>query len=128
LVLIVDDDEGIRGAVADILDDEGFSTAQATNGADALDFLADADGSPTVILLDLMMPVLDGWTFCKIRQGVRSLMEIPVIAVSAGSMVGNREPLRVDATLAKPFDPDELAWLTNRIARRGLSLPRPPGS
>jgi CheY-like chemotaxis protein len=126
LVLIVDDDEGIRGAVADILDEEGFRTAQATDGADALNFLADADGPPTVILLDLMMPVLDGWTFCKIRQGVQSLLEIPVIAVSAGSMVGSCEPLRVDATLAKPFDPDELTWLTTRMAGRRISLLRRP--
>jgi CheY-like chemotaxis protein len=127
LVLIVDDDEGIRAAVAEILVDEGFRTAQATDGVDALNFLADVDGSPTVILLDLMMPILDGWTFCKIRQGIQSLMKIPVIAVSAGSMVGNREPLRVDATLAKPFDPDELAWLTNRIAGRWIPLSRHPG-
>jgi two-component system, OmpR family, response regulator len=128
LVLIVDDDQGIRGAVADILEDEGFRTAQATDGADALNFLADADGAPTVILLDLMMPVLDGWAFCKIRQGIQSLMEIPVIAVSAGSMLGNREPLRVDATLGKPFDPDELTWLTIRMAGRRISLPRRRGA
>jgi CheY-like chemotaxis protein len=128
LVLIVDDDDGIRGAVADILDEEGFRTAQAANGADALNLLAEADGAPTVILLDLMMPVLDGWTFCKIRQGVQSLMQIPVIAVSAGSMVGEREPLRVEATLKKPFDPDELTWLTTRMAgRRDASrYPRKP--
>jgi CheY-like chemotaxis protein len=128
LVLIVDDDAGIRGAVADILGDDGFRTAQATDGADALNFLADADGSPTVILLDLMMPVLDGWAFCKIRQGIQSLMEIPVIAVSAGSMVGHLEPLRVDAMLAKPFDPDELTWLTIRMAGRRIALPRRPGA
>src|SRR5678810_1301362 len=90
LVLIVDDDEGIRAAVAEILVDEGFRTAQATDGVDALNFLADVDGSPTVILLDLMMPVLDGWTFCKIRQGIQSLMKIPVIL----SLIHISEPTR----------------------------------
>lgn len=118
LVLIVDDDEGIRQAIADLLEDEGFATAQAANGLEALNFLADDRATPVLILLDLMMPVVDGWTFCKIRQGVLRLMEIPVIAVSAGSMSGAREPLRADAVLPKPFDPDQLAWLTTRMAGR----------
>ncbi len=126
LVLIVDDDEGIRGAVADLLEDEGFATAQAADGAEALDFLADCSTPPVLILLDLMMPVIDGWTFCKLRQGLRGLMGIPVIAVSAAQMTGAREPLRVDATLSKPFDPDELAWLIARMAGRQSFFPPPP--
>jgi hypothetical protein len=51
-------------------------------------------------------------------------MEIPVIAVTAGSMLGDREPLLVDATPVKPFDPDEITWLTIRMAGRRISLPR----
>jgi two-component system, OmpR family, response regulator len=121
LILIVDDDEGIRGAIADLLEDEGFATAQAADGAEALNFLADSKTPPVLILLDLMMPVVDGWTFCKLRQGVRSLMEIPVVAVSAAPMVGGRAPLRVEATLSKPFDPDQLAWLITHTARRESS-------
>ena len=73
---------------------------------------------PSLILLDLMMPVLDGWTFCKVRQGVEMLMEIPVVAISAAPMNGTHEPLRVDAMLPKPFDPDALAWLAARMAGR----------
>ena len=65
-----------------------------------------------------MMPVLDGWTFCKVRQGVQMLMEIPVVAISAAPMNGPQEPLRVDATLPKPFDPDALAWIAARMAGR----------
>ncbi|HET6283330.1 MAG TPA: response regulator [Polyangia bacterium] len=118
LVLVVDDDKGIREAVVSFLDDVGFATAQACNGLDAVNLIADAEVPPTLIVLDLMMPVLDGWAFCQLRQGIQSLMEIPVVAVSAGSVLGSREPLRVDATLAKPFDPDELAWLVTRVARR----------
>jgi two-component system, OmpR family, response regulator len=124
LVLIVDDDEGIRGAIADLLEDEGFATAQAADGAEALNFLADSSTPPVLILLDLMMPVVDGWTFCKVRQGVQSLMEIPIIAVSAAPMVGTREPLRVEATLSKPFDPDRLAWLIGQTARKERVAPR----
>jgi CheY-like chemotaxis protein len=111
--------------MAGLLDDEGFATAQAANGADALNLLADVVESPGVILLDLMMPVLDGWTFCKVRQGVQRLMEIPVIVVSAASTAGTGAPLRADATLSKPFDPDRLAWLITRMAgTRSVYAPR----
>ena len=78
---------------------------------------------PALILLDLMMPILDGWTFCKVRQGVSMLMDIPVVAISAASMSGKHEPLRVEATLPKPFDPDALAWLATRMAKRKASVP-----
>jgi CheY-like chemotaxis protein len=114
--------------VAGFLEDEGFATACVGNGVEALDFIADADPLPTVILLDLMMPTMDGWTFCKLRQGVRALMEIPVITVSAGSMAGVNQPLRADATLSKPFNPDELAWLVTRMSgRRSFFEHRGPG-
>ena len=109
LVLVVDDDEGIREAIVDLLADEGFEAVGASNGLEALTFLADCRRMPALILLDLMMPVLDGWTFCKVRQGVLMLIEIPVVAISAAPMNGPQEPLRVDATLPKPFDPDALA-------------------
>ena len=120
LILIVDDDAQIREAMASFLDDEGFEVVQAADGFEALDVIADSERPPTVILLDLMMPILDGWTFCKIRQGVQALMQIPVIAVSASSMVGSGAPLRADAVLPKPFDPDQLAWLATRLSRRSV--------
>jgi CheY-like chemotaxis protein len=120
LILVVDDDAQIREAMASFLNDEGFEVVQAGDGFEALDVIADSDRPPTLILLDLMMPILDGWTFCKIRQGIKALMEIPVIAVSAASMVGSREPLRADAVLPKPFDPDQLAWLAARLSRHGV--------
>ena len=125
LVLVVDDDDGIREAIVDLLADEGFETIGASNGVEALNFLADSERKPSLILLDLMMPMLDGWTFCKVRQGLSMVMDIPVIAVSAAPMNGTQVPLRVDATLPKPFDPDELTWLVTRMAgRKTLYRPR----
>jgi CheY-like chemotaxis protein len=119
LVLVIDDDDGIREGILDLLEEEGFAAVGASNGLEALNFLAESSQRPPVlILLDLMMPILDGWTFCKVRQGVSMLMEIPVIAISAAPMSGQYEPLRVDATLPKPFDPDALAWLATRMAGR----------
>ena len=104
LILVIDDDAGIREAIVDLLDEEGFATASASNGLEALNYIAEAPQKPALIFLDLMMPTLDGWTFCKIRQATQMLMDIPVIAISAASMTGSHEPLRVEATLSKPFD------------------------
>ena len=118
LVLVIDDDDGIREGIVDLLEEEGFAAVGACNGLEALNFLAETKRVPSLILLDLMMPVLDGWTFCKVRQGVAMLMQIPVVAISAAPMHGAHEPLRVDATLPKPFDPDSLAWIATRMAGR----------
>jgi two-component system, chemotaxis family, chemotaxis protein CheY len=118
LVLVIDDDAGIREAIVDLLAEEGFEAVGAGNGLEALNLLADSPRKPSLILLDLMMPVVDGWTFCKVRQGVSMLMEIPVVAISAAPMNGPQEPLRVDATLPKPFDPDALAWIATRMVGR----------
>jgi CheY-like chemotaxis protein len=86
LVLVIDDDEGIREGIVDLLEEEGFAAVGASNGLEALNFLAESKRPPSLILLDLMMPVLDGWTFCKVRQGIAMLMEIPVVAISAAPM------------------------------------------
>jgi len=108
LVMVIDDDADIRSAIEELLDGEGFATVGATDGQAALNLIADMRDRPALILLDLMMPILDGWTFCKVRQGIVALMEIPVIVISAASMTGTHEPLRVDGRIEKPFDADEL--------------------
>ena len=118
LVLVIDDDDGIREGIVDLLEEEGFEAVGATNGLEALNFLSESKRVPALILLDLMMPVVDGWTFCKLRQGVSMLMEVPVVAISAAPMTGQHEPIRVDATLPKPFDPDALTWLATRMVGR----------
>ena len=71
-----------------------------------------------MILLDLMMPIVDGWTFCKIRQGIVTLMEIPVITISAAPTSGTSEPLRVEGNIKKPFDADALIQLVTRMVGR----------
>ena len=62
-----------------------------------------------------MMPIVDGWAFCKIRQGIVTLMEIPVITISAASTTRTRAPLRVDGSIEKPFDADVLIELVTRM-------------
>jgi CheY-like chemotaxis protein len=118
LVLVIDDDADIRTAIQDLLDGEGFATLGAADGQAALNLLADLPDRPAVILLDLMMPIMDGWTFCKIRQGIATLMEIPVITISAASATGTGAPLRVEGSIAKPFDSDVLIELVTRMVGR----------
>ena len=64
------------------------------------------------------MPIVDGWMFCKIRQGIVALMEIPVIAISAASMTGTHEPLQVDGRIEKPFEADALIRIVTLMVER----------
>jgi CheY-like chemotaxis protein len=80
-VLVVDDDPAIRAFVSELLVDEGYEVRAATNGRDALTVLA--SWRPDVILLDLMMPEMDGWAFLATQQRHLELVCIPVIVMSA---------------------------------------------
>jgi CheY-like chemotaxis protein len=118
LVLVIDDDDGIRDALSDLLDDAGFATVGARHGLDALKLLASLETAPTFILLDLMMPIMDGWAFCDSRARNRALREIPVIAISAAKVSESDRPAGIDVFLPKPIDLDDFAWLALRIAGR----------
>ncbi len=108
LVLLVDDDDDVRDALTSFLEEEGFAVVAARNGFEAACFVAESKIPPALIMLDLMMPIMDGWSFCKLRQGTTMLRGIPVLAMSASSMIGEREPFGVDGKLSKPIDPDRL--------------------
>ncbi len=83
-VLVVDDDPDIRCALADVLTDEGFDVREAANGAEALESIALDE--PAIILLDLWMPVMNGW---EVMQALRrSGHEIPVVVLSAANGEG----------------------------------------
>ncbi len=116
LVLVVDDDDGIREALCDLLDDAGFATIGARHGLEALKVLAVSAEAPTFILLDLMMPVMDGWAFCDSRRKSRALLDIPVVAISAVDLAESNRPAGIDAFLAKPIDVDSFAGLAARMA------------
>ena len=89
-VLIVDDDPGIRRMMSLVLAGEGYDVRTAENGRQALDLLA--SWRPAVILLDLMMPVMDGWTFLAAQQADPILASIPVIVMSASGDLGASGP------------------------------------
>jgi two-component system chemotaxis response regulator CheY len=120
-VLLVDDEETIRGLAADWLGDEGFAVDTAGNGAEALQRLE--AHRPDVIVLDLMMPIMDGWAFAEACHRLTHPPEIPIIVVSAAhELVESARRLRpfgVRAALAKPFDLDVLSATIARLTEPG---------
>jgi CheY-like chemotaxis protein len=105
-ILVVDDDADIRESLAEILTDEGYSVRTFANGAEALAHLRRIGGHAALIILDLMMPVMSGWTFREEQSHDERLASIPVIAISA---VGDLDPPSPETTtLCKPVNLDVL--------------------
>jgi CheY-like chemotaxis protein len=115
-VLVVDDDESIRNFVELALDTEGYYVSSAQNGAVALDVAGQQP--PDLILLDMRMPVMDGWAFA---QAYRSQPgpHAPIIVITAAPDAGQRAAeINADGYLGKPFDLDELLGLVDHYLRQ----------
>jgi DNA-binding response OmpR family regulator len=112
-VLVVDDDAGIRESLCDFLEEHGYRTVQGADGREAESYLRN-NPAPACILLDLMMPRLDGWAVAALmRQGV--LPQTPVIVMTgAGDEWGY--PTAADRVLKKPFDPQQLLTIIRTVA------------
>ena len=113
-ILIVDDDPRVRAALKAFLEQEGYGVATAGDGQSGLAYLQ-SSGAPALILLDLMMPVMDGFEF-RVRQLQQtSLAGVPVIVLSAGGDITRKtEGLHVAAVVSKPVDPEELLRIIAR--------------
>jgi CheY-like chemotaxis protein len=103
-ILLVEDDDWIRQELAELLAEEGYSVLQASNGAEALTHLHKIK-NPCVILLDLMMPVMNGWGFRAAQRADAHLASIPVV-VMTGIADAEREASKLGAAqcLRKPFE------------------------
>ena len=103
-VLVVEDDADLRAAVADILEDAGFEVHVAENGEDALHVFGELGHHgqrPCLVLLDLMMPVMDGFAFMERVRADPGLRQVPVVVLSASA----REPPEgARGMLRKPFE------------------------
>jgi len=82
-ILVVDDDDDIRDALQDVLESEGYKTLGAANGREALDLLHTSTDRPSLVLLDLMMPEMDGWEFLMKVDAEPELRGMPVALMSA---------------------------------------------
>ncbi|MBZ4419094.1 response regulator [Myxococcus sp. RHSTA-1-4] len=103
-VLVVEDDEDIRAAIAEILEGEGYEVAIAANGGEALDELEHLR-RPCLILLDLMMPVMNGHEFLARIQDMPRMRGVPVLVLTA---VSTEAPPGARGLLRKPFIVEEL--------------------
>lgn len=111
-ILIVDDEPSIRTMLGDLLEDEGYATTTAVDGVDALAHLTTAGEQPCLILLDVMMPRMNGWELLKILQQHPTLEAIPVVILSAQTVQPQRVGTRnVVAHLTKPIDLEQLLRL-----------------
>jgi CheY-like chemotaxis protein len=106
IVLVVDDDQDIRDALCELLLDEGYQAVAAANGAEALSYLRSRE-LPCVILLDLMMPIMDGWEFRRQQKGDPKLSGIPVVAITAAGE-SRASTIAVDRILPKPLQIDHV--------------------
>src|SRR5688572_14376430 len=103
-VLIVEDDREIRESVAELLDAEGYQVSLAENGRTALDLIRSGAELPQLILLDLMMPDLDGFQFRDAQRKDPALAGIPVLLMSAGGDLPSKaSQLGAAGFLKKPF-------------------------
>ena len=106
-VLLVDDEADMRDTLADILQDLGYEVATAANGREALRRL-ESEPAPSVILLDLMMPVMDGWTFRNEQARRPGVSEIPVWVFSATGDAHDAARMNAAGYFAKPVDVSRL--------------------
>ena len=114
-ILIVEDDADLREMMAQLLTLEGYRASTVANGREALEYLSGGD-KPDVILLDLMMPVMDGWEFRRQQQADAQISKVPVIVLSA--LDQNRaSDVNADAFLKKPLDFDRLLELVRQYCR-----------
>jgi CheY-like chemotaxis protein len=103
-VLIVEDDIDIRDALSQILEEEGFTVSTAANGQEALDLLRSGP-PPRLILLDLMMPVMNGWQFRAAQKQDPALAEIPVVVISADTHIRDKAmQIGVEEYFRKPIE------------------------
>jgi CheY-like chemotaxis protein len=114
IVLVVDDDPDIRESLAVVLQGEGYDAALASNGQEALGLLSRGELGPAAILLDLTMPVMDGWEFLAHKQRDPRLWAIPVIVMTAS---GRRAEDGATLHLDKPFGVDALVCAVHQCIR-----------
>ncbi len=116
-VLIVEDDDAIRESIVECLAFEGWSVSPSVNGVEALERLR-REPRPDVIVLDLVMPGMNGTQFLETLRGEDAIRDIPVVLMTAAAPA-SRAPLpRADAYLPKPFELGDLLATIGRLSGR----------
>ena len=110
-LLIVEDDDGAREALGDIFDFEGYEVAACANGREALDYLRN-ESLPDLIVLDLQMPVMNGWQFRREQNKNARFAAVPVIVITAFQSAGD---IDVAEVVHKPIDIELLLAVVRRL-------------
>jgi two-component system, chemotaxis family, chemotaxis protein CheY len=121
LVLVIDDEPEIRHLVGTVLEEEGYVVITARDGSEGLRIVA--EHQPEVILLDMRMPVMDGWAFARAYRQL-SASRAPLVVMTA-SLDASRWAGEVGAAdvLPKPFELDELLSVVGRFTRNPSAVP-----
>jgi CheY-like chemotaxis protein len=114
-ILIVEDDEDIRAQLAIALRDEGYIVREAADGAQALATLSELSALPGLVLLDLMMPKMNGRAFLEVVSKMPALKSIPVVVITASPDARITGAIRV---LRKPFGIDTLLAVVGETCPR----------
>ncbi|MEO7910512.1 MAG: response regulator [Roseiflexaceae bacterium] len=118
-ILIVDDDAGIRQLLLLFLEHKGYTAKTVANGLEALNMLQPDQPLPRLILLDLMMPVMDGATFRQAQQSDPRIAAIPVVVLSAAENIEAQAPLlTADAYVPKPIEFDNLLQIVEQYCQQ----------
>jgi CheY-like chemotaxis protein len=116
-ILLIEDDRDIRESIAEVLQEEGYRVSLARTGVDALEQLGKSQRLPAAIVLDLMMPVMDGWEFWSLQQSHQDWASIPVVVISADTNAKDKaSSLHPIACLRKPLDIEELLAILARLS------------
>jgi CheY-like chemotaxis protein len=117
-ILLVEDDEDLSEVLADLLTDCGYQVATATHGGEALNYLA-ANPRPSLILLDWMMPVMDGEEFCRQKAGYPAIADVPVFLLSArGDPPATMVALGIQRVFRKPLLFEQLKAAIESVLKR----------
>jgi CheY-like chemotaxis protein len=125
-ILIVEDDGGTREALREILSDAGYSVLSAENGKHALESVTATKTAPTLVLLDLAMPVMDGLAFLSRIPEYSQLASVPVIVMSGDSRAPqlSQRHYNVMAVLSKPIDLSRMMELIRKHTERPSHQPQ----
>jgi CheY-like chemotaxis protein len=122
-VLVVEDDPDIRDAVVEILQDEGYGVSAAADGRQALDLLETLVPLPDIILLDLMMPVMNGFQFREEQLKKPELARVPVLIVTAdANAMAKAEVLQAAGFIQKPLKIQPLLDTIERLLSQGRPI------
>jgi CheY-like chemotaxis protein len=116
-ILVVEDDPEIRESLCDVLGDRGYRVVAAANGQEALERLHESE-RPSLILLDLMMPVMDGAEFLAVLRNDPALATLPVVIVSAWSKEAGLLREQVEGIVKKPVSLRDLLETVARFCGR----------